>query len=84
MKGDLDIARRCYQHALTSSGVGVSKQRQTMKSEVEPCTKGVTEPLALPTKETGDMELIPGNPKKIVKIGSGLGEPLRTGLINLL
>lgn len=64
VKGDLDIALRCYQHTLTSSGVGVRKQWQTMKSEVEPFTKRVTEPLALPTEKTGDMELIPGNSEK--------------------
>lgn len=52
--------------------------------EVEPFTEGSTEPLALSAEETKDVELIPGNSEKIIKIGSGLGEALLTGLVELL
>lgn len=84
VKGDLNIAQRCYRNTLISSGVGLSKQRQTMAIEVEPFKEGSTEPLDLPAEETEDMELILGNSEKIVKIGSGLEEPFRTGLVELL
>lgn len=69
---NLDIARRCYRNTLISLGVGVSKQKQTMVIEMESFMEGATEPLVLPAEETEDVELIPGNSKKTVKIGSGL------------
>lgn len=72
VKGDLGIARRCYHNTLISLGVRVSKQKQTMVIEMEPFTEGATEPLALPAKETEDIELILGNSEKLGKIGSGL------------
>lgn len=55
-----------------------------MAIEVEPFSDGVTEPLVLPAEETEDMELIPGNSKKTIKIGSGLEESLQAGLVELL
>lgn len=55
-----------------------------MKIEVEPFIEGAIKPFALSAEETEDVELIPENLIKIVKIGSGLGEPLRTGLVDLL
>lgn len=75
VKGDLDIARRCYCNTLISSGVGVSKQRQTLKIEVEPFIEGATEPLAHPTKVIEDVELVPGNSAKTVKIKRGWRNP---------
>lgn len=83
-KDDLNIARRCYRHTLTSSSNVVRKQKQSMKIEVELFTKEATEPLVLLTEETENIELIPGNKDKTIKIEVGLGEPLRTGLIELL
>lgn len=55
-----------------------------MTIEIESFSEGSTEPLAFPTEETEDVELIPRNPEKTVKIGSRLEEPLRTGLVELL
>lgn len=75
VKRDWDIAQRCYRNTLISSGIGVSKQRQTMKVEVEPFAERAIEPLALPAEETEDVELILGNSIKTIKIGSRLGEP---------
>lgn len=69
---------------MISSGVGVSRQKQTIAIKIEPFIEGATEPLALPAKETKDVELISRNLEKLVKIGSGLQEPLRTSLIELL
>lgn len=45
--------------------------------------KGTTELLALPVEITKDVEQISRNPKKLVKIRTGLGEPLLNGLIDL-
>lgn len=84
VKGDLDIGRRCYNNTLISLRVRVSKHKQTMAIEMEPFTKSAIEPLALPAKETEDVELIPGNSEKFVKIGLGLQEPLQTSLVELL
>lgn len=84
VKEDLDIARRCYRHTLTSSIIGVSKQRQTMKIEVEPFTEGETKSLAPPVEETKDVELFLGNKEKTVKIRTRLGDPFRIGLIDLV
>lgn len=55
-----------------------------MAIEIEPFTEGSTEPMALPAEETEDVELLLGNPNKLIKIGAGLTEPLRTGLVDLL
>lgn len=55
-----------------------------MKIKVEPFIERDIEPLAIPTEKTKDVELILGNPLKTVKIGSGLGEHLRTGLVDLI
>lgn len=52
-----------------------------MKIKVELFTEGATKPLALLAEKIEDVELIPRNLEKTVKIGSGLGEPLRAGLI---
>lgn len=82
VKRDLDIAQRFYWHTLTSSTIGVSKQRQAMKIEVELFIERATEPLAFPGKETEDVELFPRNKEKIVKIGTRLGDPLWTGLLD--
>lgn len=85
VKGDLDIAQRCSRNSLISSGVGINKQRQTMAIKVESFTEGSTEPHALPAKKiTEDIELIPGNNEKMIKIRSGLQDPFRTRLIDLL
>lgn len=72
VKGDLDIARRCYHNTLISSGVRVSKQKQTMAIEIKSFIEGATEPLALPAEKTEDVELILRNSKKMVKIRLGL------------
>lgn len=55
-----------------------------MAIEMELFTEGAIEPLALPAEETENVELIPGNAEKLVKIGSGLQEPLWTNLVELL
>lgn len=52
-----------------------------MTIDMEPFTEGVTKPLALPTEETKDVELIRGNLEKIIKIRIGFGEPFWTRLI---
>lgn len=82
--GDLDLARRCYRNALINSGVGVSKQKLTMTIEIEPFTESGTETLVMPAEETEEFELMPGKKEKMVKIGSGLSEPFRTNLIELI
>lgn len=51
---------------------------------MKPFTEGATKPLALPAEEMEDVELILGNPEKLVKIELGLQEPLWTGLVKLL
>lgn len=55
-----------------------------MAIEEEPFNEGSTEPLILLAEETEDIELIPGNKEKIVKIGSGLKEPFQMNLVELL
>lgn len=55
-----------------------------MKIKMEAFTEGATEPLDLSAEETEDVELVPRNPVKIIKIRSGLGKPLRVGLVDLL
>lgn len=72
MARDLDLARRCYRNALISSGVGVSKQKQTMAIEIKPFTESSTEPLVMPAEETEEVDLISGKKDKTVRIGSGL------------
>lgn len=84
MKGDLDLARRCSRNAVITSGVGVLKEKQTMAIEIESFTESSSEPLVMPAEETEEIKLIPGKANKTVKIGSGLPEPLRTNLIELL
>lgn len=64
VKGDLNIARKYYWHTLTSSIVGVSKQKQTIVIEIEPFTDGATKLLAMSVEEVEDVELIPGNMEK--------------------
>lgn len=44
VKGDLDIARRCYYNTLISLGGGVSKQKQIVAIDMEPFIEGATEP----------------------------------------
>lgn len=55
-----------------------------MAIEMEPFIEGATEPLALPTEETEDVELVLGKEEKVVKIGLGLQEPLQTNLVEML
>lgn len=38
----------------------------------------------MPVEEVEDVELIPGNTEKVIKIGTELGEPFQFGLIKLL
>lgn len=55
-----------------------------MKIDMEPFTKGLTKALALLTEKTENVELIPGNPKKMIIIGAGLEEPLLSKIIELI
>lgn len=62
-----------YPHVLSGGG---EQAEAGNKIVVEPFTEGVTKPIALHAEETKEVELILGNPDKIVKIGTNLGEPL--------
>lgn len=55
-----------------------------MAIEIKSFTESSTEPLVMPAEETEEVDLISGKKDKTVRIGSGLQEPFRTSLVELV
>lgn len=51
---------------------------------MESFTEGMAKPMGAPAEEIEELELYPGDPSKLMKIGANLLEPFRTCLINFL
>lgn len=69
--GGQDMSGKFHLQPLQATSLRVSKQKQTMRIEMEPFIKVGTKQLATPTKEKKEVELYPSNQKKIIQIGLG-------------